>query len=110
MRVSVARRDQVWIQDDAGNILRGWLPTTGHSNLSPGDSIRVYCDGPDDLAGWATQDPGVAVNQRGFIQRSEPRDLACQGPCKIVWIAPAPDAVVAGDKGCLECGGRLVAL
>lgn len=103
------REHQIWAEDGAGNLLRAWRPAT--ANLSEGREIRLYPGEGDELAGWYDPASGLAVNQCCFdgTAEAQPRQLACQGTCGLVWLAPAAELLLRERPQCLECDGVLKA-
>ncbi len=98
---------QLWAQDDAGEMVRAWAPPEGV--VGKGVRVRIYLGERLEPLGWHDPASGQAVNQRYFDGTSPPtpRGLTCTGDCGLVWEAPAAAAIMVHHPHCLQCGGKL---
>ena len=79
--------------------------------LAAGTEIELYLDAGGALNGWRDPRSGLAINQRRLEHGESPAtysDLACHGPCGVVWLAPAAARLAEHDERCLTCAGPLV--
>ena len=108
MDVSVA---ELWMQAADGTIHRPWSPETDGLPVPAGSEVELYLDADGAVNGWYEPRSGLAINQRrlepGEVPAS-PADLACQGPCGLVWLAPAAARLAEHHERCLTCAGTLV--
>ena len=79
--------------------------------MRAGTAIEVYLDHRGAIDGWRRPGTEPAINQRHLApDGAEPvtaTPLACQGPCGLVWQAPAAPQVIDHGEGCLTCAGAL---
>lgn len=110
-RVMAILESRLWIQAADGVILRPWSPASARLPVPPsGTQIEVYLDASGAVNGWREPESGLAINQRGVGPDEAPRtyaDLACQGPCGVVWRAPAGRRLAERAEHCLTCAGPL---
>ena len=110
-RVMEVSETQLWIQAADGTIHRPWAPAGDGLPVPAGEEVELYLDSGGAVNGWYDPRSGVAVNQRGLAPGESPAthsDLACAGPCRIVWLAPAAARLAERDERCLTCAGPLV--
>ena len=108
MSVSDAR---LWMQAADGTIHRPWAPAAAGLPVPRGSDVELYLDATGAVNGWYEPRSGLAVNQRGLEPGESPAthaDMACAGPCEIVWLAPAASRLAERRERCLTCAGPLV--
>lgn len=108
--MSIAAQE-LWFQGDDGSVGRAWAPPTGSLPVPPGTPVEVYLDDEGDVNGWREPTSGLAVNQRLFDPLTAPETASsavCQGPCGVVWQAPAATQLTEHAERCLTCSGPLV--
>ena len=106
MAVSVA---ELWMQAADGTIHRPWGPEAD-GPVPAGSEVELYLDADGAVNGWYEPRSGLAINQRrlGPGETAETHaELACQGPCGLVWLAPAAARVAEHHERCLTCAGSL---
>ena len=109
-RVMAVPDCQLWLQVDDGDVQRAWAPAPASAAAAPGASVELYVDHLGAVNGWWDATSGLAVNQRHLDRTSPPPSgdpLACQGPCGLVWHAPAADRLAELGERCLTCAGPL---
>lgn len=110
-RVMAVSDEELWVQAANGAIHRPWSPASGEPALSSGTSIELYLDAAGAVNGWRDARTGMAINQRRLPDGTHPAtysELACHGPCGVVWRAPAADRLLEHAERCLTCAGPLV--
>ena len=110
-RVMAVSDEQLWLQAANGAIHRPWAPVSDGLPVRVGTPIEVYLDRSGAVNGWRDPRSGLAINQRRLEPGSMPTtssDLACAGPCGVVWRAPAPERLTEHQERCLTCAGSLV--
>ena len=110
-RVMEVSETRLWMQATDGTIHRPWAPAGDGLPVPAGSEVELYLDAGGALNGWLDPRSGLAINQRGLAPGESPAthsDLACAGPCKIVWLAPAAARLAERDERCLTCAGPLV--
>jgi hypothetical protein len=109
-RVMAISTDRFFLQAAGGSIYRPWAPVSDGLPVPPGDRVEVYLDAAGAVNGWREPATGLAVNQRRLANDGSPvirADLACRGPCGVVWLAPAADRLMQNGERCLTCAGPL---
>ena len=107
-RVMAVSDAHMWVQAADSTIHRPWAPPAEGFRVAPGTQVEVYFDAAGTLNGWYDPRSGLAINQRGLDPGDSPAthsDLACQGPCGLVWHAPAAARRREGHERCLTCAG-----
>ena len=110
-RVMAVSDEQMWVQVPNGAIHRPWAPESGGLPLPSGTEVDLYLDDAGAVNGWREAHSGMAINQRcldGGGHRETYSELACHGPCGVVWRAPAADRLLEHAERCLTCAGPLV--
>lgn len=110
-RVMAVSDEQLWLQAANGAIHRPWAPVSDGLPVGIGTPIEVYLDRGGAVNGWREPRSGLAINQRCLETGSMPAtysDLACAGPCRVVWRAPAGERLEEREERCLTCAGTLV--
>lgn len=110
-RVMAVSDEQLWVHAANGAIHRPWAPMSDGLPLPIGAAIDVYLDAGGAVNGWLDPRSGLAINQRRLERGENPMtasDLACQGPCEVVWRAPAAARLAEHAERCLTCAGHLV--
>lgn len=108
--MSVSDR-RLWMQATDGTIHRPWAPGAGGRPVPDGSEVELYLDASGAVNGWYEPRSGLAINQRGLDPGESPAthaDMACAGPCEIVWLAPAAARLAERRERCLTCAGPLV--
>lgn len=103
---------QLWLHTEDGGVQRAWAPQDIAESVPPHAPIELYLDGRGELNGWRDPASGLAVNQRHLDHAAPPEfaePMVCQGPCGVVWQAPAAALLAAHDECCLTCAGPLAA-
>ena len=109
-RVMAVSDVQLWIQAADGTIHRPWAPRADGLPVPTGSELELYLDTTGAVNGWYEPQTGLAINQRGLDPGESPAthaDLACQGPCGLVWLAPAAARLEDRHERCLTCAGHL---
>ena len=109
-RVMAVSDDELWLQAADGSIHRPWAPADDGLPLPAGSAVELYLDATGAVNGWYDPETGLAINQRGLAPGESPAthaDLACQGPCGLVWLAPAAARLSERRERCLTCAGSL---
>jgi hypothetical protein len=110
-RVMAVSDIELWMQAADGTIHRPWSPAADGLPLPTGSEVELYLDTGGAVNGWYEPRSGLAINQRCLSPGESPAthaDLACAGPCGIVWLAPAGARLQERHKRCLTCAGHLV--
>jgi anti-anti-sigma factor len=101
----------LWSHGPDGTIRRAWAPASARSAVPAGTVIELYLDDRGAINGWWLPGSDVAINQRhlaaGDAEPLTAAALACQGPCGLVWQAPAAAKLTDHDERCLTCAGAL---
>ncbi len=103
----------LWTHSRDGSIRRAWAPAAAAVRVPAGTAVEVYLDRRGAINGWWHRDSGLAINQRRLAADADPESaagLACQGPCGLVWRAPAAAELLDHDEHCLTCAGDLALL
>lgn len=109
-RVMAIAAQGLWYQDVCGAIGRAWAPRAAGYPAPPGDRVEVYLTSHGEVNGWWVPGTDLAINQRHLDHSAPPPDAspaACQGPCGLVWQAPAAPELLAFRERCLTCAGPL---
>lgn len=109
-RAMAVRTQALWFQGEDGSVGTAWAPPGQDFPVEPGTPVEVYFDEQGAVNGWRHPMSGLAVNQRMFDHRvapAEPAIAACQGPCGVLWQAPAATRLTEHDERCLTCSGPL---
>ena len=110
-RVMTVSEPGLWIQAADGVIHRPWAPPAERLSLQGHTQIELYLDATGAVNGWREPESGLAINQRGIGSDESPAtyaDLTCEGPCGVVWRAPAAERLAERAERCLTCAGPLV--
>ena len=105
-RVMAVSDEQMWVQVSNGAIHRPWASVSGGLPLPSGTAVDLYFDDAGALNGWREAHSGMAINQRCLDDGGYPEtysELACHGPCGVVWRAPAADRLLEHAERCLTC-------
>jgi anti-anti-sigma factor len=100
----------LWMHSPDGSIRRAWAPAVARMRVPADARVEIYLDRRGAVNGWWHADSGLAVNQRQLAAGAEPATapaLACQGPCGLLWTAPAAARLLDHDERCLTCAGAL---
>ena len=109
-RVMEVSDAHLWMQAADGTVHRPWAPADELPGPT-GSEVELYLDAAGAVNGWYEPRSGLAINQRGLAPGESPAthaDMACQGRCGIVWLAPAAARLAASAERCLTCAGSLV--
>ena len=109
-RVMAVSDAELWLQAADGTIHRPWAPEA-ELPLPAGSAVELYLDGAGAVNGWYEPRSGLAINQRLLGPGETPAtaaDLACEGRCGLVWLAPAASRLAEHHERCLTCAGSLV--
>lgn len=101
----------LWMRATDGTIHRPWAPASDGLAVPAGSEVELYFDATGAVNGWYEPLSGLAINQRGLEPGESPAmhaDLACQGRCGLVWLAPAGARFRERGERCLTCAGPLV--
>jgi anti-anti-sigma factor len=110
-RVTAISDTELWVQAANGAIHRPWAPSAEGLPVPAGTPIELYLDASGAVNGWRDPKSGLAINQRGLEtgeSAAAHSDLACRGPCGVVWRAPAASRLTQRAERCLTCAGPLV--
>ena len=110
-RVMEMSDDNLWMRAVDGTIHRPWAPASDGLPVPAGTDLEIYLDATGAVNGWHEPRSGLAINQRGLEPGESPvthADLACQGRCGLVWLAPAAARLEERSERCLTCAGPLV--
>ena len=110
-RVMAVSDVRLWMLATNGTIYRPWAPAADGLRAPTGSEVELYLDAGGAVNGWYEPRSGLAINQRCLSPGESPAthsDLACAGPCGIVWLAPAGTRLRERDERCLTCAGPLV--
>lgn len=110
-RVMAVSDIEPWMQATDGTIHRPWAPVADGLPVPIGSEVELYLDAEGAVNGWYEPRSGLAINQRCLSPGESPAthsDLACTGPCGVVWLAPAAARLRERHERCLTCAGRLV--
>lgn len=109
-RVMAIAAQGLWYQDGDSAVGRAWAPRSEEYPAPPGARVEVYLTNGGEVNGWWVPGTDLAVNQRHLDHFAPPQEAspaACQGPCGLVWQAPAAPELLAFEERCLTCAGPL---
>ena len=110
-RVMAVSDAVLWMQAADGSIHRPWAPAGDGLPVPAGSTVELYLDDDGAVNGWREPGSGLAIDQRRLAPGEAPvthADLTCQGPCGLVWHAPAAARLAEYHELCLTCAGSLV--
>lgn len=109
-RVMAVSDRKLWLHAEDGSVQRAWAPDPKGEFASPGRPIQLLLDRHGTINGWLDPISMVGVNQRHLDPARAPLQgdpMVCQGPCGLVWQAPAASLLAEREERCLTCAGPL---
>ena len=110
-RVMAVSDAVLWMQAADGGIHRPWAPAADGLPVPAGSTVELYLAEDGAVNGWHVPGSDLAIDQRRLAPDEAPvtrARVACEGPCGLVWHAPAAARLAEHHDRCLNCAGSLV--